>query len=80
MVYILKLPASQIDIQAAGKTDSEPFLSRNIPQITIHSMTQANLADGVPTPFRPGNYYDSYKLICGYLAYLDETRKPRPHP
>lgn len=79
MVYVMKLPASQIDIGAAGKTDSEPFLARNIPQITIHSMTQANLVDGATTPFRPGNYYDSYRLICGYLAYLDETRKPRPH-
>lgn len=79
MVYILKLPASQVDIAAAGKTDSEPFLSRNIPQITIHSITQANLVDGMATPFRPGNYYDSYRLICGYVAYLDETRKPRPH-
>lgn len=79
IMYILKIPASQIDIAAAGKTDSDPFLSHNIPQITIHSMTQANLVDGVATPFRPGNYYDSYRLICGYLAYLDETRKPRPH-
>lgn len=79
MVYVMKLPASQIDIAAAGKTDSEPFLSRNIPQITLHSMTQANLADGATTAFRPGNYYDSYRLICAYVAYLDETRKLRPH-
>jgi hypothetical protein len=79
MVYVMKLPASQVDIAAAGKTDSEPFLSLKIPQITIHSMTQANVAEGAATAFRPGNYYDSYRLICGYLAYLDETRKPRPH-
>jgi hypothetical protein len=79
MVYVMKLPASQIDIAAAGKTDSEPFRSLDIPQITIHSMTQANLAEGAVTAFRPGNYYDSYRLICGYLAYLDQTRKLRPH-
>jgi peptidase M28-like protein len=79
MVYVMKLPASQINIAAAGKTDSEPFLSLKIPQITIHSMTHANLVEGTATAFRAGNYYDSYRLICGYLAYLDETRKPRAH-
>lgn len=79
VVYMLKIPASQIDISAAGKADSEPFLSHNIPQITVHSLTQANLVDGAATPFRPGTYYDSYRLICGYLAYLDETWKSRPH-
>jgi Peptidase family M28 len=79
MVYVMKLPASQIDIAAAGPTDSQPFASRNIPQITIHSLTQANLTNGTPTAFRPGNYYDSYRLLCGYLAYLDETHKTRRH-
>jgi peptidase M28-like protein len=78
MMYAMKLPASQIDISAAGSTDSEPFASRRIPQITIHSITQPNLA-GAVTPFRPGAYYDSYRLLCGYLAYLDATLKPRSH-
>jgi peptidase M28-like protein len=76
LMYAMKLPASQIDIAAAGSTDSEPFASRRIPQITIHSLTQPNLA-GAVTPFRPGAYYDSYRLLCGYLAYLDATLKPR---
>lgn len=79
MVYTMKLPASQISIAAAGKTDSEPFLDRKIPQITIHSITQINLADRTSTPFRPGAFYDSYKLICAYIAYLDDTLKTRPH-
>jgi hypothetical protein len=76
MMYTMKLAASQIDISAAGSTDSEPFASRRIPQITIHSITQPNLA-GAVTPFRPGAYYDTYRLLCGYLAYLDATLKPR---
>jgi len=78
MVYTLKLPASQIDIAAAGNTDSEPFAARHIPQITIHSLTQQNVAAGT-TPFRPNNYYDMYRLLCGYLAYLDQKLKSRPH-
>jgi hypothetical protein len=79
MVYALKLSASQIDIAAVGKTDSDPFAARHIPQITIHSLTQQNVATGATTQFRPGNYYDTYRLLCGYLAYLDQSLKPRQH-
>ena len=79
MVYALKLPASQIDIAAVGNTDSDPFAARHIPQITIHSLTQQNVTTGATTQFRPNNYYDTYRLLCGYLAYLDQSLKPRPH-
>lgn len=79
MVYAQKLPASQIDIAAAGNTDSDPFALRRIPQITIHSLTQQNVVSGATTQFRPNNYYDTYRLLCGYLAYLDQILKPRPH-
>jgi len=79
MVYALKLPASQIDIAALGHTDSDPFAARHIPQITIHSLTQQNVSTGAGSPFRPGNYYDTYRLLCGYLAYLDQSLKSRPH-
>jgi hypothetical protein len=78
MVYALKLPASQIDMETAGPADSEPFASRRVPRITIHSMTRPIL-DGVPAQFRPNNYYDTYRLLCGYLAYLDANLKPRTH-
>jgi hypothetical protein len=79
MVYALKISASQIDIAAIGNSDSDPFAARHIPQITIHSLTQQNVFNGENTPFRPGNYYDTYRLLCGYLAYLDQSLKPRAH-
>lgn len=79
MVYALKLSASQIDLAAVGSTDSDPFAAQHIPQITIHSLTQQNVATGATTQFRPNNYYDTYRLLCGYLAYLDESLKPRQH-
>ncbi|HEU4417047.1 MAG TPA: M28 family peptidase [Candidatus Angelobacter sp.] len=79
MVYALKLPASQVDIAAAGNTDSDPFAQRHIPQLTIHSMTQENVTTGATTAFRPNNYYDTYRLLCGYLAFLDRSLKPRQH-
>lgn len=80
MVYALKLSASQINMDAAGGTDSDPFAARRIPHITIHSLTQQNLVEHATTRFRPDNYYDTYRLLCGYLAYLDTVLKPRPAP
>lgn len=79
MVYTLKLPASQIDLQSTEATDADPFAARKIPCIVIHSLTQQNLLDNanVTTSFRPDNYYDTYHLLAGYLAYLDEILKPR---
>jgi hypothetical protein len=78
MAYTLKITASQIDREAAGNSDAEPFSSLQIPSITIHSLTQDNLAEGATTAFRPTNYYDTYRLLCGYLAYLDTVLKSRP--
>lgn len=82
VMYALKLPASQVDIAKAGEADSEPFASRNIPRITLHSLTREAVIlvhnqQDVGQKFRPNNYYDSYHLISGYLAYLDETLKSR---
>jgi hypothetical protein len=79
MMYAMKISASQIDIAAVGNSDSDPFAARNVPQITIHSMTQQNVTERSASKFRAGNYYDSYRLLCGYLAYLDATLKPRSH-
>lgn len=79
VVYMLKIPASQVDIQGAGATDSQPFAQRGVPQITLHSLTRQNLEARRASQFRPTNYYDSYRLLCGYVAYLDQTLKPRPH-
>jgi hypothetical protein len=79
MVYAMKLPASQIEMESSGSTDADPFALRQIPQITIHSLTH-NAAGEPSTGFRPNNFYDTYRLLCGYLAYLDITLKPRPHP
>ena len=32
------------------------------------------------TAIRMNDYYDSYKLIAEYLAYLDDSLKPPPGP
>ena len=52
------------------------FLSKKIPVISIHSITQDTWAvlhserDDIKA-IHPGDYYDAYKLIAFYLVYLD---------
>lgn len=95
VMYALKLMGSQVDLTKAVNADSKPFASRNIPQITIHSLTHDAVVLLQPPPlasdpqnpdfahvengFHSNLYYDSYRLISGYLAFLDETLKPRRH-
>lgn len=83
MVYTLKIPASQVDLSRSVNTDAEPFNARHIPRITLHSLTLDEVTDlrkyDPQRDFRPGNYYNSYHLICGYLAFLDERLKSRRH-
>lgn len=81
MVYALKIPASQVDIDLAGATDSHPFAARGIPEITVHSLTRQNLLSRAENKLNSRNYYNAYRLLCGYIAYLDEktNEKPRAH-
>jgi Iap family predicted aminopeptidase len=78
----LKLPASEMDVEKVGSADSESFAGKHIPRITIHSLTQKTLPilhtnEDTLEKLHPDEYYDTYKLVSGYLAYLDETLQPR---
>lgn len=88
VMYVLKEVASQVDISKDLRLDAETFTALNIPQITVHSLTQddiaglqaqtaAVVADPVfeATQFNANFYYSSYRLISGFLAYLDEIWK-----
>ncbi|HWX53637.1 MAG TPA: hypothetical protein VN176_03500 [Verrucomicrobiae bacterium] len=77
VTYTLKLPLSQVDMQAPATTASAAFASRQIPQINVHSLTREDVAGGHAAVLRPDNYLDTYRLLSGYLAYLDATLKPR---
>lgn len=79
MVYAMKIPASQVDIGLAGRSDSEPFAARQVPQITVHSLTRQNLLSRRAGAFNPQHYYGSYRLLCGYLGYLDKKLKKKSH-
>lgn len=74
----MKLPVGEVNVESVGSTDSESFAGKHIPRITIHSLTQDTLrvlhspADNLQA-LHPDDYYDTYRLIQAYLAYLDQT-------
>lgn len=76
-----RLPASTANVDNLGTTDSESFAAYHIPRITLHSVTRETLHvlhsdDDRFDAIHMDHYYDSYRLIAEYLAYLDRTLKP----
>jgi hypothetical protein len=74
----LKLPIAVMNVDAVGSTDSESFAEIHIPRITIHSVTQKTWAvlhsdKDKMSAVKIDDYYDSYRLIAAYLAYLDTS-------
>jgi Iap family predicted aminopeptidase len=76
MAKQMNIPLGAIDVEKVGTSDSEPFREKNIPAITIHSLTQDTLhilhspSDTIEA-VRLGDYYQSYRLLAGYLAAID---------
>lgn len=74
----LRLPLGVVNVDQVGSTDSEQFAERRIRRITIHSVTQQTWSilhssrDNLKA-IRLDDYYDSYRLIQGYLVFLDGT-------
>jgi len=81
----LKLPIAGVNVDRVGSTDSESFAHNKIPSITIHSLTQETLPilhnprDRL-SAIKMDDYYSSYVLIAGYLAYLDEALGRQAQP
>ncbi len=76
-----KLPVTAMNVDNLGTADSESFARYQIRRITLHSVTQKTWPI-LHSPFdkmaavKMNDYYDSYKLIAEYLAYLDDALKP----
>jgi hypothetical protein len=72
------LPWSVVNVDQIGSTDSESFREKNIPAITIHSLTPATLPilhsprDRIEEVHRD-RYYRTYLLVLEYLAVLDHN-------
>jgi hypothetical protein len=67
-----------VNVERVGDDDSHPFKDAKIPVISFHSVTQNNLhilhsPDDNLKAIDPGHYYDTYRLVSMYLAYIDQT-------
>ena len=72
----MKLPLTALDVEKVGSSDSEPFRQAKIPAMTVHSVTQQTLSilhsdRDQAGAIRMDDYYDTYRLLAAYLAYLD---------
>jgi hypothetical protein len=83
VAFAAKLPVREMNVERVGSTDSESFAHYQIPRITLHSVNQETW-HLLHSPFdkmkaiKMNDYYDSYKLIAAYVAYLDDVLKSPP--
>jgi putative aminopeptidase FrvX len=75
----LHVPVTGMNVEQIGSTDSEQFAARKIPSITIHSLTQESwnarilhTSKDKLSAMKLDDYYESYKLIAVYIAFLDQ--------
>jgi hypothetical protein len=82
----LKLPLEPINVDAKGASaDSEPFFTADIPAITIHSVTMdtwniLHTSRDTLEQVKLNDYYETYRLITGYLIFLDQLLDAEPVP
>jgi Iap family predicted aminopeptidase len=72
----LRMPIQGVNVEQVGMDDTYSFSPAKIPVITIHSLTQKTFGilhskHDQLSAIRPGDYYDTYRLVALYLAYLD---------
>jgi putative aminopeptidase FrvX len=81
LAYIAKqinLPVNAVNVDQVGSSDGEQFAERKIPRITIHSLTQETWNARILhsskdrlSAMRLEDYYQTYRLLAAYLAFLD---------
>jgi len=76
----LNMPLQGVNVEQIGSTDSEQFAERKIPSITIHSLTQEtwnarilHTSNDKLSVMRLDDYYQTYRLLAAYLAFLDQV-------
>lgn len=78
----MSLPVTGVNVELVGSSDSESFREKKVAAVTLHSLTQETLEilhsrkDDL-TALKKAEYYRSYRLIAGYLAYLDGLLTPK---
>jgi putative aminopeptidase FrvX len=72
----LHAPIGGVNVDNLGSTDSESFRDAGIPSLTIHSVTRETWPilhtnrDRIEQ-IHMDEYYETYRLMAAYLAYLD---------
>jgi Iap family predicted aminopeptidase len=71
-----KTAVTVMNPENGASADSESFGHYHIPRITLHSVTEQtwsilHTSSDKLAAVKMGDYYESYKLIAEYLAYLD---------
>jgi putative aminopeptidase FrvX len=81
----MNMPLSGANVDDIGSTDSVQFSKRKIRSITIHSLTQENWNQNIlhtskdrMSAIRLDDYYQTYRLIAAYLAFLDGIPTSQP--
>jgi Peptidase family M28 len=80
----MKLPISVMNVENFGTADSESFAEFEIPRVTIHSLTQETVPilhssrDKIDA-VKMNDYYNTYRLMAGYLAFLDKQLDVSTH-
>ena len=90
LVYVatqMKLPVTGVNVEQIGSTDSEQFVARKIPSITIHSLTQdswnariLHTSKDKLSAVRLDDYFQTYRLLSAYIAFLDKAASSVPPP
>ncbi|HKO05841.1 MAG TPA: M28 family peptidase [Candidatus Acidoferrales bacterium] len=71
-------PLQAANVEKVGTDDTQPFLEKKIPTITIHSITLETFPilhskkDSL-TAVHLDDLYESYRLAARYLSYLDQV-------
>jgi Peptidase family M28 len=83
LIYVAKqlnIPVAGVNVDQVGSTDSEQFAALKIPSITIHSLTQetwnAHILHTSKDKFsfiRLDDYFQTYRLLAAYIAFLDQA-------
>jgi len=76
MAKSMKLPMGIVNADQVGDDDSHSFLRRKIPTLMVHSVTKQTLHilhsnDDNLEAVKFEDYYDSYRLLAAYLAWID---------
>jgi hypothetical protein len=74
----VKVPIGAAPLDRRYDSDAGAFIAWKIPAIDFHSLTQDTLPllhskKDIPAAVDPKSYYDDYRFLVAYLAYLDET-------